>query len=431
MSLSALTSQAEEFKAEANFAKRLDAEDPVRIFRNHFHLPRHPGGKALYFCTNSLGLQPKSVRQTIEQELEDWAALGAKAHFKATSPWFPYHQTLRSSCARLIGSSADEVVMMNTMTVNLHLMLISFYRPSGMRQKILVEDRAFPSTLHAISSHLRSRGLDPEKTLIRLKPRPGEENLRIGDIEACIAKEGPELALVFLSGVHYYTGQALDIRRISTRAREENITIGWDLAHCVGNIPLSLHLWDVDFAVWCSYKYLNAGPGAVGGCFIHQRHGVDETLPRFAGWWSQAPEKRFDPDSAGKYAPLEGAEGWQISNPSIFALAPLKASLEIFDDATIEALRKKSIRLTGYLRYLIDEIPNGPWDILTPKKAEERGAQLTLRLKKDPQKIFTALESQGVICDFRMPDALRIAPAPLYNSFDDIWRFAEILSSLT
>jgi kynureninase len=431
MSTSAPVSSKEDFRAKVIYAKRLDAEDPLRIFKNKFHFPRHPGGRALYFCGNSLGLQPKSAKQALDQELEDWASLGVKAHFEAKSPWFPYNKTLRESTGRIVGARPEEIVYMNSMTVNLHLLLASFYRPATDRRLILVEERAFPSVTNALLSHLRIKGLNPEEILLRIAPRAGEETLRHEDIDAVLKDRGRSIALVLLGGVHYNTGQALDIRRITAAAREQGCVVGWDLAHAVGNLSLSLHLWDVDFAVWCSYKYLNAGPGACGGCYIHERHGQNPDIPRLAGGWGNDPEKRFAPSLSVPHSPVEGAEGWQISNPSILAMAPLRASLEIFDEAGIENLRLKSEKLTGYLMFLLKSVPGNRWNILTPQEPEQRGCQVSMRLETDPAKVFRGLEEHGVICDFRTPDVLRVAPVPLYNSFEDAWRFVDILSGLT
>lgn len=430
MTTSAAASSAQEFKPDAFSAKRLDAEDPLRVFKTRFHFPLHPGGRALYLCGNSLGLQPKSVKQAINQELEDWAALGVRGHFEAKSPWIPYPDAFRESGARLVGARPGETVYMNSMTVNLHLMLTSFYRPEGKRARILIEEDAFPSVTNALRSHLLSRGLDADAAILTLRPREGETLLREEDIEACLRRRGGEIALTLLGAVDYRTGQALDVRRLTAAAKAQGCLAGWDLAHAAGNIPLSLHLWDVDFAVWCSYKYLNAGPGSSAGCFVHERHGLDANIPRLAGWWGKDTGKRFSAGISPGHKTTEGAEGWRLSSPSILALAPVKASLEIFEEAGIEKLREKSVRLSGYLLYLLKHFAKRRWRVLTPEEPERRGAQVSIRLDKPPEGLFAALEEQGVICDFRSAGdghILRAAPVPLYNSFEDVWRFVEIL----
>ncbi len=415
------------FSPDEAFALGLDAADPLARCRDRFHLPRRPDGEpVVYFCGNSLGLQPKEARSIVEQELEAWARLGAGAHFEAPTPWYSYHEVFRESGARLVGARPGEVVMMNSLTVNLHLMMVSFYRPTRDRYRVLVEASAFPSDAYAVASHVRHHGLDPTNALVIAAPRPGETVVRTEDVEALLEKQGPEIALVLLGGVHYLTGQVLDMARIAAAARRQGCAVGFDLAHAVGNIPLRLHDWQVDFAVWCSYKYLNAGPGAVAGCFVHETHGKDAALPRFAGWWGNDPETRFLMQQ--EFVPREGADGWQLSNPPILALAPLRASLAIFDEVGMAALRAKSERLTGYLHDLIERIPGDRFRVMTPREPAARGCQLSIGVR-DARAVSRALAARGVVVDVREPDVVRVAPVPLYNSFHEVWRFARILAA--
>jgi kynureninase len=409
-------------------ALALDRADPLATHRRRFHLPIGPGGApAIYFCGHSLGLQPVDTRAAVLGELDDWAALGVRAHFEARHPWYSYHERFRDCGARLVGAEPGEVVMMNSLTVNLHLMLATFYRPAGDRYQILVEDGAFPSDAYAVTSQIVHRGYDPRDALRIVKPRPGEHLLNVDDIEAMLDAGGRRIALVLLPGVHYLTGQYLDVGRIAAAARRHGCAVGFDLAHAAGNVALKLHDWEVDFAVWCSYKYLNAGPGAVAGCFVHARHGQTRSLPRLAGWWGNDPRTRFE--MAHAFVPREGADGWQVSNPPILALAPLATSLEIFDEVGMEALRLKSERLTGYLERLICRIPAASLELLTPRHPQARGCQLSLRIPHGARGVARSLEAAGVVADFREPDVIRVAPVPLYNSFHEIWRFAQILST--
>lgn len=407
----------------------MDEIDPLREYRDQFCLPhRIDGEPAIYFCGNSLGLQPRPARALIEQELDDWARLGVDAHFDGRNPWYPYHEQFREVGARLVGGRPGEVVMMNSLTVNLHLMMVSFFRPSKSRFKILIDDPVFPSDMYAIKTHLRTRGLDPETALVAIKPRAGEATIRSEDIESLLAREGDSIALVLMAGVNFFTGQAMDMQRITVAGHRAGCIVGFDLAHGAGNLEMRLHEWNVDFAVWCSYKYLNSGPGAVAGCFVHERHGKNLDLPRYAGWWGNDPNTRFKMHLIPEFTPRAGADGWQLSNPPILAMAPLKASLDIFDRATMPALRAKSLRLTGYLRYLLDQQPATSWTVVTPREPEAHGAQLSIMVHDHPRERFKALESEGVVCDFREPNVIRVAPTPLYNTFHECWRFAEILS---
>lgn len=385
-------------------AQQLDAADPLAKFRAQFHIPKHAGKDSIYFCGNSLGLQPVTTAAAITQELEDWKNLGVEGHFKGRHPWRDYHELLTAPLARVVGAKPIEVVAMNNLTVNLHLMMVSFYRPTKTRHKIVIEASAFPSDQYAVKSQILFHGFDPATSLVELKT--GE------DIEKVI---DDSVALILLGGVNYYTGELFDLERITQLGHKQGCIVGFDLAHAAGNALLKLHDWNVDFACWCSYKYLNAGPGAAAGCFVHERFANDAGLPRFAGWWGHDKQSRFKmgPD----FCPIPGAEGWQLSNPSIFAMAPLRASLEIFDAAGIENLRRKSDQLTAYLAGLLQ----GRAEIMTPAS---RGCQLSIRAKS--KKVFDALAAAGVICDWREPDCIRVAPVPLYNTFEDVHRFAHI-----
>lgn len=415
------------FTGDPAETQRLDADDPLASCRERFHLPPGPdGAPAIYLCGNSLGLQPVGVRAAVEQELDDWATLAVDAHFRGRTPWYSYHEVFRETGARLVGARPGEVVMMNSLTANLHLMMVSFFRPDGQRRKILIDGPTFPSDRYAVASHLRTRGLDPDEDLITLEPTA--HDLGPEAIEAALAEHGDEIALVLLAGVNFFTGQVHDMARLTAAAHAHGCIIGWDLAHAAGNVPMQLHDWDVDFACWCSYKYLNAGPGAVAGCFVHERHGDDATLPRYAGWWGNDPETRFKMHLLPDFVPRRGADGWQLSNPPILALAPLQVSLSIFDEVGMAALRAKSVRLTGYLRWLIEQAQRGCFEIITPGRPESQGCQLSLLVHDRPRERFEALQRGGVVADFREPNVIRVAPTPLYNSFEDVRRFAGILA---
>jgi kynureninase len=414
-----------EFEASKEFALEMDARDPLRKYRDRFYLPKTKSGEeCVYLCGQSLGLQPKSVREYVEQELKDWAELGVEAHFHGKHPWLPYHEFLAEQTARLVGAKPIEIVVMNSLTVNLHLMMVSFYQPTPKRHKILIESDAFPSDRYAVKSQIRFHALDPKLSLIELAPRPGEMTLRTDDIVACIEREGESIALILLPAVNYYTGQFFEIERITRAAHAQGCMVGIDAAHGAGNVLLKLHDWGVDFAVWCSYKYLNAGPGSTAGCFVHERHATRADLPRFAGWWGHDKKSRFlmGPD----FQPIAGAEGWQLSNPAILPLAALRASLDIFDEVGMSQLRAKSVLLTGYLEYLLDQHASEAFTIITPRDPEQRGAQLSIRLQQKSQNLIERLNARGVICDWREPDVLRVAPVPLYNSFLDAYRFVEV-----
>jgi kynureninase len=418
------------FSADERFALQLDADDPLRDFREKFHLPLGKDGKPLiYFAGNSLGLMPKAARAIVEEELDNWAKLGVDAHHATGTPWYTYHQALREPTARLLGGKPLEVICMNSLTVNLHLMMATFYRPTKSRFKILMEEPAFPSDTYAIKTQVAHRGLDPKEALVLARPRNNEFTIRIEDIIDLIEKDADQLALVMLAGVNFFTGQLFGIEKITAAARKRDIVVGFDLAHAIGNVPLSLHDWNVDFAVWCSYKYLNAGPGGVAGAFVHERHATNRKLPRLAGWFGNDPNTRFRLHLEPEFIPVASADGWQISNPPIFAMAPLRASLAIFDDAGgMEALRAKSIRLTGYLEFLLTENGSRKFTVITPRNPGERGCQLSILAHEHPKELLKELEAAGVKCDFREPNVIRVAPTPLYNAFHEVWRFARILA---
>jgi kynureninase len=417
------------FRSDEAFAIQMDAADPLKHFRERFHVPIGPNGRPLiYFCGNSLGLQPKGVRADVERELEDWARLGVAGHFKTDSPWYSYQELFRDSGARLVGARPGEVVMMNSLTVNLHLLMATFYRPTPQRFKILVDAPTFPSDLYALQSQLRHHGYDPAEGFLTWKPRPGEHTLHVEDLEALLDRDGSTVALVLLSGVNFLTGQWFDIPEITAAARRHGCVVGWDLAHAAGNVILQLHDWQVDFAVWCSYKYLNSGPGAVGGCFVHEKHGRNVLLPRLAGWWGNDPATRFQMHLQADFVPRPDAFGWQVSNPPILAMAPQRASLALFDEVGMPALRSKSECLTGYLQFLIDQIPGNRFEVITPRQPERRGCQLSILARDRGRELLQALEAAGVVCDFREPNVIRVAPVPLYNSFHEIWAFARVLA---
>lgn len=415
---------AEEFEKGAAFSAVLDRQDPLSSFRDEFHIPlKKSGGQATYLCGNSLGLQPRSTASLVQEELNDWARFGVEGHFEATRPWIPYHEFACEPLARLVGAKPHEVVAMNSLTINLHLMMVSFFRPTKERSKILVAGRMFPSDRYAVESQLRFHGLNTTDNLIQVSPRETEAWLRREDIEEQLRKHGPRLALVLIEGVDFYTGQAHDLKSIAASARAEGCMVGFDLAHAAGNIPLELHEWGADFAVWCSYKYLNGGPGCTAGCFVHERHADNASLPRFAGWWGNNKERRFQ--MGPHFEAIKGAEGWQVSNPPILALAALLASLRIFDQAGMLALREKSVRLTSYLEFLLTDMRDKV-HIITPSEKAARGCQLSLRIKGGKE-VHRRLIESGVICDWRDPDVIRIAPVPLYNRFKDVYDFSETL----
>jgi kynureninase len=413
-----------EFLAGEEFARQMDAEDPLAKYRDRFWFPRASTGEpCIYLCGHSLGLQPKSAQDYVQQALKDWAELGVEGHFHARDPWMPYHRLLTSQTARLVGARSEEVVVMNSLTVNLHLMMVSFYRPTKQRYKILIERGAFPSDQYAVHSQIRFQGFDPEKSVIELGPRAGEPYLRDEEMLARIDREGDSIALILLGGVNYSTGQAFDLEAITKAGHAKGCLVGFDLAHAAANLVLRLHDCGPDFAAWCSYKYLNGGPGCVAGCFVHARHARAWDLPRFSGWWGHDEKTRFE--MRPEFRPMTGAEGWQLSNPPILALAALRASMEIFDEVGMERLRAKSISLTAYLEFLLGQpASRSQFSIITPREKERRGAQLSIRVTAAGQNLCSRLAQKGVIGDWREPDIFRVAPVPLYNSYSDVYQFA-------
>ncbi len=413
------------YEPTLEFARRLDEADPLRTFRDRFALPRDAHGSPLvYLCGHSLGLMPLDARVLVLEELDDWARLAVLGHEHARRPWIPYHENLRDGLASLTGARAAEVVAMSSLTVNLHLLLAAFYRPSGARRRILIEAGAFSSDRHAVASQITWWRLDPEEALVELTPAAGSDTIPKESIEAYLEEHGSEVALVLWPGVQYRTGQAFDLGRIARAAHRAGCVAGFDLAHSIGNLPHALHDIDADFAVWCSYKYLNAGPGAIGGCFVHERH----DRPHLAGWWGHEATTRFR--MGPEFHATAGAAGWQISNPPILSAAPLIASLALFEQAGLQRLRQKSLALTGYLEYLLDRLAPDV-ELITPRAVESRGCQLSARVAGPQgrgQRVFDALTSLGVIGDWRQPDTIRLAPVPLYNSFADVFRGAEALA---
>lgn len=414
---------------ESAHAAALDAADPLRGFRDRFHIPRHGDGKQLYFCGNSLGLQPKAVRQAILDELDAWAGLGVEGHFLGKHPWMPYHAFVRETLASCVGAQPAEVVAMNTLSVNLHLMMVSFYRPTAQRHAILIEAGAFPSDRYAVESQVRFHGFDPATSLIELQPDEAGGTISMAAIERVLAERGQDIALVLWPGVQYRSGQAFDLREVTRLGHAAGCIVGFDLAHAAGNLELALHDSGADFAAWCSYKYLNSGPGAVAGCFVHQRHARSDR-PRFAGWWGHDQSTRFR--MGPEFIPTPGADGWQLSNPPILALAPLRVSLEVFAEAGMAALRRKSRSLTGYLDALIHDRLRPVLEIVTPADPARRGCQLSLRVaggRERGRALFEHLAARGIIGDWREPDVIRISPAPLYNTHADVLGFARAVEA--
>jgi kynureninase len=424
------------YQPALSFAQDLDKSDPLRPYREQFYFPQHQGKNVLYFCGNSLGLQPKGVMAALEHEVHHWREHAVEGHFRGEMPWMYYHKFLLPQSARLVGAKESEVVVMNTLTTNLHLLMVSFYRPTKQRFKIIMEAHAFPSDQYAMESQVRYHGFSPEEAIVEVAPRAGEETLRTEDIIATIEKHGSEVATVMFGGVNYYTGQFFDLKKITKAAHRVGATAGFDLAHTAGNLPLQLHDWGVDFACWCSYKYLNSGPGGPSGIFVHERHANNPGLPRFAGWWGHDEDSRFKMKKG--FIPMQGAAGWQLSNAQIFSMAAHKVSLDMFDEAGMEALRAKAVKMTGYLEYLIESlndpitdhqspITNRRFNIITPKDPAQRGCQLSILTGDEGKKLFDFLTENGVVADWREPNVIRVAPVPMYNSFEDCWRLADLL----
>ncbi len=411
------------------FAKQQDQNDTLASYRNQFHIPKDKHGNDLIYMTgNSLGLQPKSVKNYIDQELEDWANLGVEGHVEAKHPWIHYHEFLTESMAKVVGAKPIEVVVMNTLTVNLHLMMVSFYQPTSKRYKILIESDAFPSDKYAVESQLRHHGFDPKDGLILWKPRKDEVLNNYNDLEAILNEHGDDIALIMIGGVNYYTGQFFDLQRITQLGHKHGCRVGFDCAHGAGNVELNLRASGADFAVWCTYKYLNSGPGSLGGCFVHERHANDKNLNRFAGWWSHNKETRFK--MRDEFDQLPGAEGWQLSNPPILSMAAIRASLDIFAEVGMDKLTKKSKELTGYFEFLIHELNHDDIKIITPSNPDERGCQLSIQVKNADKRLHQQLTEAGVISDWREPDVIRCAPVPLYNSFQDVYDLVEKLRAI-
>jgi kynureninase len=411
------------------YAQQLDKEDKLSYLRDQFHIPKDKNGNNwLYFTGNSLGLQPKQTQKYIQQELDDWAKYGVEGHFEAKNPWMPYHEFLTDKMAKIVGAKPIEVVVMNTLTTNLHLLMVSFYQPTKTKYKIVIESDAFPSDRYAVQSQLKFHGFDTEEGLIEWKPKAGEELLRMEDLEQILDEQGDEIALLLIGGVNYYTGQYLDLKRIAELGHAKNCMVGIDLAHGAGNIQPNLHESGVDFAAWCTYKYLNSGPGSLAGLFVHEKHAHNKDLPRFSGWWNHNKDTRFN--MRQPFDVMPGAEGWQLSNPPILSMAAIRASLDMFDEVGMNALREKSEKLTGYFEYLVSQIDTDRIKIITPSNPKERGCQLSIQVLNADKSLHHQLAENNVIADWREPDVIRCAPVPMYNSFEDVYRMVECLSSI-
>ncbi len=417
-----------QFKNTLEFARELDGEDKLSSYRDQFIFPQHEGENVIYFTGNSLGLQPKSAKKYVDEIMTDWANLAVEGHFYAEKPWWDYHERFSAKLAKVVGAKPAEVTVMNTLTVNLHLLMVSFYRPKGKRNKIICEEKAFPSDQYMISSQVRFHGYDPNEAIVEIKRREEENNFRTEDILAKIKEVGEECALVLIGGVNYYTGQVLEMETITRAGHEIGAFVGWDLAHAAGNIELNLSEWNVDFAAWCSYKYMNSGPGNASGCFINEKYHNQKDIPRFEGWWGHSKERRFlmEPE----FQPENGADAWQISNAPVLALAPYLASLEMFEEVGMPALIEKRNKIVAYLEFVLHEIDkevDSTFEIITPANQEERGTQLSVFLHGEGRELFNYLMKNGVITDWREPNVIRLAPAPFYCSFEDMFHFGQIL----
>ncbi len=419
-----------EFKNTREFAQFLDSQDNLRDYRKEFIFPQINGREVIYFTGNSLGLQPRRAKKYVDEVMDDWAKLAVEGHFYAQKPWWDYHERFANPLSKIVGALPSEVGVMNTLTVNLHLLMVSFYRPTDRRYKIICEEKAFPSDQYMIQSQVKFHGYNPSDAIVEIKRRDGEHNIRLEDVLSTISQVGDELALVLIGGVNYYTGQVFDMATITKAAHDAGAYVGWDLAHAAGNVKLQLHDWDVDFAAWCSYKYMNSGPGNASGYFVHQMHHTDTSLPRFAGWWGHNKERRFlmEPE----FDPICGANGWQVSNLPILSLAPYLASLEIFDEVGMDALIEKRDRITSYLEFVLREIDRevpSEFEIITPSNPAERACQLSVFLHGEGRSLFDYLMQSGVITDWREPNVIRLAPVPLYTSFEDMYEFGQILKN--
>jgi kynureninase len=424
------------FQNTREFAQSLDAQDELKNYRDEFIFPKVNGKQVIYFTGNSLGLQPKRTQKYVDEVMNDWANLAVEGHFYSDKPWWDYHERFAAPLSEIVGAKPTEVTVMNTLTVNLHLLMVSFYRPTQKKFKIICEEKAFPSDQYMFQSqidfHSKSVGFNPSEALVEIKRREGEHNIRIEDILAKIEEVGEELALVLIGGVNYYTGQVFDMKTITEAGHKQGASVGWDLAHAAGNIELHLNEWNVDFAAWCSYKYMNSGPGNASGCFVHEMHHNDADLPRFAGWWGHNKERRFKMEP--KFDPVRGAEGWQISNLPILSLAPYLASVDMFAEVGMTKLISKRNLITSYLEFILKEIDNelegADFEIITPSNQEERGCQLSVYLHGQGRELFERLMKNGVITDWREPNVIRLAPAPFYCSFEDMYDFGQILKRL-
>ena len=420
------------FQNTLEFAQQLDSQDELKNYRDEFIFPQHNGKNVIYFTGNSLGLQPKRTKKYVDEVMDDWANLAVEGHFYADKPWWDYHERFANPLSKIIGTKPSEVTVMNTLTVNLHLLMVSFYCPTATRYKIICEEKAFPSDQYMFQSQVNFHGYKPEDAIVEIKRREGENNIRLEDILAKIDEVGDELALVLFGGVNYYTGQVFDMKTITEAGHKQGAYVGWDLAHAAGNIELHLNEWNVDFAAWCSYKYMNSGPGNASGCFVHEMHHNDADLPRFAGWWGHNKERRFKMEP--KFDPVRGAEGWQISNLPILSLAPYLASVDMFAEVGMTKLITKRNLITAYLEFILKEIDNelegADFEIITPSNQEERGCQLSVYLHGQGRELFERLMKNGVITDWREPNVIRLAPAPFYCSFEDMYEFGQILKKL-
>ncbi len=417
------------YQNSLDYAKQLDQQDSLSYLRKEFHIPTDKqGNEWLYFTGNSLGLQPKHTQKYIQQELDDWANFGVEGHFEAQNPWLSYHEFLTDNMAKIVGAKPIEVVVMNTLTTNLHLLMASFYQPTKTKYKILIESDAFPSDRYAVQSQLEFHGYDANDGLVEWKPREGEELLRMEDLESILEEQGDDIALLLIGGVNYYTGQYLDLKKIGELGHAKNCMVGIDLAHGAGNIQPNLHDSNVDFAAWCTYKYLNSGPGSLAGLFVHERHANRKDLPRFAGWWNHNKETRFN--MRQPFDVMSGAEGWQLSNPPILSMAAIRASLDMFAKVGMKALREKSEKLTGFFEYLINQIDSDQIQIITPSNPKERGCQLSIQVKNADKSLHKKLTENNIITDWREPDVIRCAPVPMYTSFEDVYRMVVVLKKL-
>ncbi len=418
------------FENTKEFAQQLDSQDKLKSYRDEFIFPKVNGEKVIYFTGNSLGLQPKRTKAYVDEVMEDWANLAVEGHFYAEKPWWDYQERFANPLSKIVGALPSEVTVMNTLTVNLHLLMVSFYRPTKSRYKIICEEKAFPSDQYMFQSQVHFHGYKTEDAIVEIKRREGEHNIRLEDVLAKIAEVGDELALVLIGGVNYYTGQVFDMKTITAAGHDVGAVVGWDLAHAAGNIKLQLHDWDVDFAAWCSYKYMNSGPGNASGCFVHEKHHHNPDLPRFAGWWGHNKERRFKMEPT--FDPVHGADGWQISNLPVLSLAPYLASVEMFDEIGMDALIEKRDKITSYLEFILHEIDkevDSTFEIITPTALSERGCQLSVLLHGEGRSLFDYLMKKGVITDWREPNVIRLAPVPLYSSFEDMYNFGQILKA--